>query len=83
MALRHIRRLEKALSDDKTAEAAIGGVDLAAFIPRRSYSLAALGPHFTFASPVLRYSLRLALAMMAGAIIAQFFGDSGTETGSC
>ena len=83
LALRHIRRLEKALSDEKTAEAAIGGVDLAAFIPRRSYSLAALGPHFTFASPVLRYSLRLSLAMMAGAIVAQFFGDSGTETGSC
>ncbi len=77
LALGHIRRLEKALSDDRTAEAAIGGVDLAAFIPKRSYSLAALGPHFTFASPVLRYSVRLALAMMGGAIVAQFLGDSG------
>ncbi|HZZ61691.1 MAG TPA: FUSC family membrane protein [Roseiarcus sp.] len=76
MALSHIRRLEKALSDDRTAEAAIAGVDLAAFIPKRSYSLAALGPHLTFASPVLRYSVRLALAMMAGAIVAQFLGDS-------
>ena len=77
LALGHIRRLEKALSDEKAAEAAIGGVDLAAFIPKRSYSLAALKPHFTFASPVLRYSLRLALAMMAGAVVAQFLGDSG------
>jgi len=76
-ALGHIRRLEKALSDNRMAEAAIGGVDLAAFIPRRSYSFAPLGAHFTLASPVLRYSLRLALAMMAGAIVAQFLGDSG------
>ena len=77
LALGHIRRLEKALSDDKAAETAIGGVSLAAFLPKRSYSLAALGPHFTLASPVLRYSVRLALAMMAGAVIAQFLGDSG------
>ena len=77
LALGHIRRLEKALSDDKAAETAIGGVNLAAFLPKRSYSLAALGPHFTLASPVLRYSARLALAMMAGAVIAQFLGDSG------
>jgi uncharacterized membrane protein YccC len=76
LALGHIRRLEKALRDEKTAERAIGGVDLSAFIPSRSYSLATLIPHFTFASPVLRYSVRLALAMMAGAIIAQFLGDS-------
>ena len=79
MALGHIRRLEKALSDEKTAETAIGGVDLAAFIPQRSYSLAALAPHFTLASPVLRYSVRLALAMMAGAVVAQFLGDSGAR----
>jgi uncharacterized membrane protein YccC len=77
LALDNIRRLEKTISDDETAEGAIGGVNLAAFIPKRSYSLAALGPHFTLASPVLRYSVRLALAMMAGAIIAQFLGDSG------
>ena len=77
LALGDIRRLEMALSDEKTAERAIGGVDLAVFIPKRSYSLAALKPHFTFASPVLRYSLRLAMAMMAGAIVAQFLGDSG------
>ncbi len=77
LALGYIRRLEKALSDDRTAEAAIGGVDLGAFLPKRSYSWASLQPHFTIASPVLRYSLRLALAMMAGAIVAQFLGDSG------
>jgi uncharacterized membrane protein YccC len=77
LTLGDIRRLEKALWDEKTAEKAIGGVDLSAFVPSRSYSLAALIPHFTFASPVLRYSVRLALAMMAGAIIAKFLGDSG------
>ena len=77
LSLENIRRLEKTLSDDKTAEAGVGGVDLSAFIPKRSYSLAALGPHFTLASPVLRYSVRLSLAMMAGAIIAQFLGNSG------
>ncbi len=77
LALGHIRRLETALSDERMAEASMGSVDLAAFIPRRSYSLVALKPHFTFASPVLRYSLRLALAMMAGAIVALFLGNSG------
>jgi uncharacterized membrane protein YccC len=77
LALGHIRRLEKAIWDEKTAETAIGSVDLAAFIPRRSYSFAALGPHFTLASPVLRYSLRFSLAMMAGAIVARFLGDAG------
>ena len=77
LALSDIRRLEKALSDDGAAEMAIGGVSLAAFLPKRSYSLAALGPHFTPASPVLRYSVRLALAMMAGAVVAQFLGNSG------
>jgi uncharacterized membrane protein YccC len=77
LALGHIRRLEKALSDEKAAEAAIGGVDLAAFIPKRSYSVAVLWPHLTLASPVLRYSVRLALAMMAGAVVAWALGDSG------
>ena len=72
-----MRRLEKVLSDDRAAEAAIGGVDLGAFIPKRSYSLKALGAHFTPASPVFRFSTRLALAMMAGSVVAQFLGDSG------
>ena len=77
LALGNVRRLEKVLSDDKAAEAAIGGVDLAAFIPKRSYSLKALSPHFTPTSPVFRFSARLALAIMAGSVIAQFLGDSG------
>jgi len=77
LALGHIRRLEQALSDEGTAQASIGDVDLAAFIPVRSYSLAAIKSHFTLASPVLRYSVRLALAMMAGAVVARFLGDAG------
>ncbi len=77
LALGYIRRLEAALSDDRTAQASIGDVDLAAFLPRRSYAWGALRPHFTIASPVFRYSVRLALAMMAGAVIAQFLGDTG------
>ena len=77
LALGYIRRLERALSDDRTAEEAIGGVDLRAFLPKRAYSWTALEQHFTIASPVLRYSVRLALAMMAGAIVAQFLGNSG------
>lgn len=77
LALGHIRRLEQALSDDRKAEAAIDGVDLAAFLPRRTYSWSTLRQHFRIASPVFRYSVRLALAMMAGAVIAQFLGDAG------
>ena len=77
LALGEIRRLEQVLSDDAAARASIGGVDLAAFIPKRTYSLAVLKPHFTLSSPVLRFSTRLALAMMAGAIVARYLGDAG------
>ena len=77
LALGHIRRLEKALSDDAEAKASIGDVDLAAFIPRRSYSLSALGQNLTLQSPVLRFSARLALAMMSGSILARALGDAG------
>ena len=76
LSLGHIRRLERTLSDDKEAAASMDGVDLATFIPKRSYSLRTLRSHLTIASPVFRFSARLALAMMAGAIVAQFFGDA-------
>ena len=75
LALGHVRRLEKTLSNDTIARGAIGDVDLAAFIPRRIYSLNPLAAHFNLDSPVLRFSVRLALAMMAGALIAQSLGD--------
>ena len=75
LALSDIRRLEKALSNDATAQAAIGGVNLRAFIPKRSYALSALAPHLNPDSPVLRFAVRLALAMMAGALVAQSLGD--------
>ena len=74
--LGHIRRLEAALSNDGAALAVIGDIDLAAFIPKRTYSLSALGGHFRRDSPVSRYSVRLALAMMAGAVVAQTLGSA-------
>jgi uncharacterized membrane protein YccC len=77
LALRNIQRLEKALSNDSEARAAIGDVDLAAFLPKRSYSLSALGDHLTVESPVFRFSVRLALAMMGGSVIAVALGDAG------
>ncbi len=48
--------------------AAIGDVDLAAFIPKRNYGPSALTPHLSPDSPVLRFAARLSLAMMAGAV---------------
>ena len=75
LSLSHIRRLERALSDDETARASIGDVNLAAFIPKRRYAPSALAPHLSLESPVLRFSVRLALAMMAGAVVAQSLGD--------
>ena len=75
LALGHVRRLEMALSNDETARGVIGDVNLAAFIPKRSYALNALAPHFNLNSPVLRFAVRLALAMMAGALVAQSLGD--------
>ena len=75
LALGHIRRLEKTLSSYDTALAVIGDVKLAAFIPKRSYALSALAPHFNPDSPVMRFAVRLTLAMMAGALVAQSLGD--------
>jgi uncharacterized membrane protein YccC len=74
-SLNHVRRLEKSLSNDATARAAIGDVDLAAFIPKRNYGPSALTPHLNPESPVLRFAARLSLAMMAGAVVAQSLGD--------
>ena len=75
LSLSHVRRLEQSLSNDATARAAIGDVDLAAFIPKRNYAPSALAPHFSPESPVLRFAARLSLAMMAGALVAQSLGD--------
>jgi uncharacterized membrane protein YccC len=74
-SLNHVRRLERSLSNDATARAAIGDVDLAAFIPKRNYGPSALAPHLSPESPVLRFAARLSLAMMAGALVAQSLGD--------
>ncbi len=74
-SLGHIRRLEQSLSNDATAKAAIGDIDLAAFIPKRNYGLSALAPHLSPDSPALRFATRLSLAMMAGALVAQSLGD--------
>ena len=75
LSLSHVRRLEQSLSNDATAQAAIGDVNLAAFIPKRSYALGTLAPHVSPESPVLRFAARLSLAMMAGALVAQSLGD--------
>ena len=75
LSLSHVRRLEQSLSNDATARAAIGDVNLAAFIPKRNYAPSALVTHFSRESPVLRFAVRLALAMMAGALVAQSLGD--------
>ena len=74
-SLGHIRRLEQSLSNDATAKAAIGDIDLAAFIPKRNYGPSALAPHLSRDSPVLRFATRLSLAMMAGALVAQSLGE--------
>jgi uncharacterized membrane protein YccC len=76
LSLSHVRRLEQSLSNDATARTAIGDVNLAAFIPKRSYGLGALMAHFSRDSAVLRFAARLTLAMMAGALVAQSLGDN-------
>jgi uncharacterized membrane protein YccC len=75
LSLSHVRRLEQSLSRDAIARAAIGDVDLAAFIPKRNYAPSALAAHLSPESPVLRFAARLSLAMMAGAVVAQSLGD--------
>ena len=67
-ALGHVRRLEQALGDDEVARAAIADIDLGAFAARPSYDPRLLLVHLTPNSPVLRFAVRLALAMSAGAL---------------
>ena len=69
-----IARLERALGRDDAAAEAIGAVKLSAFRPARSFDPRLLKPHLTPASPVFRYATRLALAMMAGGIVAVELG---------
>jgi uncharacterized membrane protein YccC len=69
-----IARLERALGDDAAAEAAIGEIRLSAFRTARSFHPRLLRPHLSLASPVLRYALRLSLAMMAGGLVAAELG---------
>jgi uncharacterized membrane protein YccC len=68
-ALDHIRRLERALSDDEEATASMRGIDLAAFTPRPSFNPRLLKPHLNPDSAVFRFAARLSLAMTAGAIV--------------
>jgi uncharacterized membrane protein YccC len=77
LARADILRLEQALSDDTAAEAAIAEVDLSAFRPRRSFALQLLKPHLSLGSPVLRYAVRLSLAMMTGGVVAAGLGVEG------
>lgn len=76
-ALGHIRRLERALADDEVASAAIGDINLAAFRARASFDPKLLTVHLTPGSPVFRFSVRLALAMTAGALVAQSVSTVG------
>jgi uncharacterized membrane protein YccC len=69
-----IQRLERALGRDEAAAQAIGDVRLSAFRQARSLDPRLLKPHLTPASPVFRYAARLALAMMAGGIVATELG---------
>ncbi len=60
LSLSHVRRLEQALSDDGTARASIGNVNLAAFIPKRRYAPSVLRPHLSreFAGAQIRRAPR-------------------------
>jgi uncharacterized membrane protein YccC len=72
-----IVRLEHTLADPAAAKAAIGDIDLNAFIPMRNFNPRALIPHFTQGSPVFRFAARLSLAMMAGGLVATRLGGEG------
>jgi uncharacterized membrane protein YccC len=72
-----ILKLERTLSDDSVAEAAIDSLDLAKFQTRRVYDPRALRAHLAPESPVFRYATRLSLAMMTGAAIAATLGEEG------
>lgn len=50
---------------------ALAREDLARFVARDSWSIAAFGPHLTVRSPVLRHALRMGLALGAAYVVAR------------
>lgn len=64
-ALRHIRLLAGIVAGGEHV-APLPGVDLTAFVQVQDTRLATLWTHLTPASPVMRYAIRLTLAMLAG-----------------
>jgi uncharacterized membrane protein YccC len=65
---RRIRRIADALASESGEHpaAAPPGVDLAAFVQLSQLRLSELRPHLAITSPVMRYAIRLTLAMLAG-----------------
>jgi uncharacterized membrane protein YccC len=65
---RRMRRIADALSagGDDGSDGPPPGVDLAAFVQLSHVRLSALRPHLALTSPVMRYAIRLTLAMLAG-----------------
>ena len=66
-AIRRIGRLADALAAEPGTVAELpAGIDLGPFIQVQQTGLATLRAHLTLTSPVMRYAIRLTLAMLAG-----------------
>jgi len=65
-ALRHIRSLSGIVVGGDDRATALPDVDLTAFVQTQDTRLATLRAHLTPTSPVMRYAIRLTLAMLAG-----------------
>ncbi len=66
---RRIERLTDALGRGDVDTALPPGVELGAFVQVTDTRRATLGAHMTLTSPVMRYAIRLTLAMLAGYVV--------------
>ncbi|MDB5593129.1 MAG: hypothetical protein JWM36_90 [Hyphomicrobiales bacterium] len=69
MLFQHIDRLRKAQADEGVGAAVIGTIDLEPFVQRSMFPWNNLTREFSLRSPVMRFAIRLSLAMFCGSAI--------------
>ncbi|MDB5650465.1 MAG: hypothetical protein JWL62_1985 [Hyphomicrobiales bacterium] len=69
MLFQHIDRLRKAQADAGVSAAVIGTIDLEPFVQRSMFPWSSLKREFSMRSPVMRFAIRLSLAMFCGSAI--------------
>jgi len=69
LAIARMERLARAVDEGALAETILPNVDLEAFVHRDRFDPRVLAAQLTFSSPVMRYAIRLTLAMTCGYLL--------------